>query len=281
MNAMARALPLIALAVGAFAAACGGTTTSNDKGPGSGGAAAGAGASAAGGPAAGGSTGAGGTPKGSGGTTGNGGTTGSGGKSAAGGKSTSGGASSSGGASQGAGGAPSAGGKASSGGSLGAGGAPSDGGTAPIAGCEDAVVSTVSWGSNGGLVRYQDTSKLDPPRAYTHMRDNLGNAAPITCHTELAGCPSLAIAEINRALVNPTVRGALAMHTVYGVDSRPVDGTVFRIQLGADYLDVGTPCGMPPSGCTQIPAVVQGLVDGLTAVDGTELAKTACKSVFP
>jgi hypothetical protein len=269
---MDRASAIIALAAAASLVACGQTTTSKDTdASASGGSPGSGGASASGGSGPGGDAGA---------SNGSGGTTGSGGKSAAGGKSASGGVPSSGGT-QSAGGRASAGGKTSSGGSSGASGAPTDAGPTTDAGCDDAVVSSVSWGSNGGLVRYQDTSKLDPPRAYTHERDNQGNALPISCHTELAGCPSSAIAEINRALQDAMVKSALAAHTVFGVDSRPVDGMVFRIQVGSDYVDVGSACPPPSSSCRPIPPIVERLRQLLTSIDTAELAKADCAGKFP
>jgi hypothetical protein len=276
MDAMDRASAIIALAAAASLVACGQTTTSKDTdASASGGSPGSGGASASGGSGTGGAAGA------SQGGRGGGGTTGSGGKSAAGGKSASGGGPSSGGATQSAGGRASAGGKTSSGSSSGASGAPTDAGPAIDAGCDDAVVSSVSWGSNGGLVRYQDTSKLDPPRAYTHERDNQGNALPITCHTELAGCPSAKIAEINGALQDLTVTAALAAHTVFGVDSRPVDGAVFRIQVGGGYVDVGSACPPQSSSCRPIPPIVERLRLLLTSIDTAELAKADCAGKFP
>jgi hypothetical protein len=59
-----------------------------------------------------------------------------------------------------------------------------------------------------------------------------------------------------------------------------VDGVVFRITVGKDYVDVGSPCGAGASGCISIPATVQALVDDLKALDAQELAKKACTDIF-
>jgi hypothetical protein len=182
-----------------------------------------------------------------------------------------------------------AGSGAASGGSSGrpsTGGAPNDAGgpdgsSAPDSGCVDySNLYVFTWGSNGGLVAYVDTSKLDTPNVYTHSRDQLRNGAPLMCQTRVAGCPSPLLAEINAGLESSVVMDAIRAHTVYGVDSRPVDGTVFRITIGSDYVDVGGPCAGAGTGCIAIPAVVQTLVNNLKALDAQELAKKACTDVF-
>ena len=177
----------------------------------------------------------------------------------------------------------------SSGGSGGhsTGGTASDAGTGdgspsvPDGGCDDfANLYTVSWGSNGGLVAYQDTSRLSTPRVYEHSRDRFTNAMPMKCQTEVAGCPSRLITDINAGFADSSVMAALKAHAVYGVDSRPVDGAVFRITVGNDYVDVGSPCGSGASSCVAIPPAVQKLADLLMALDAQELAKKACTDVF-
>jgi hypothetical protein len=198
----------------------------------------------------------------------------------------------------GSGGAQSSGGTPSSGGSSGGGaggasghpstdGGASDAGSSdasnviPDGGCDDnANTDLVSWGSDGGLVASRDTSSLATPHTYTHSRDRFTNALPLMCQTEVAGCPSNLLADINAELASAAVTGALAAHTVYGVDNRASDGTVFRITMGNDYVDVGNPCGTGASGCVAIPPVVQALVDHLNALDAQELAKKACTDVF-
>lgn len=201
-----------------------------------------------------------------------------------------------GGRDTGAGGATSSGGKGGNGGGAangGAGGRPSTGGIPNDAGGPDgsspfdggcasySTLYTFSWGYNGGLVAYVDTSRLDTPTVYTHSRDQVRNGmGTIMCQTQVAGCPSPLLAEINAGLESTVVMNALRAHTVYGVDSRPVDGSVFRVTVGNDYVDVGGPCGGSGTGCIAIPPVVQQLVDALKAVDAQELAKKACVDVF-
>jgi hypothetical protein len=54
--------------------------------------------------------------------------------------------------------------------------------------------------------------------------------------------------------------GWAVRHTVFGVDTRLVDGQVFRIELGSDYLDVGTDCAPTSSSCRPTLPEVQFLV---------------------
>jgi hypothetical protein len=85
-----------------------------------------------------------------------------------------------------------------------------------------------------------------------------------------------------RALSDPDVQQAVAQHEVlYGVDSRPVDGTVVRIRIGSSVIDVGSPC--PTSGgggCDPIPTGVSALADLLRAIDAEQLALQPCSGMF-
>jgi hypothetical protein len=101
----------------------------------------------------------------------------------------------------------------------------------------------------------------------------------LTCTTE-PGCPAAIIAEINRALQTSAVQSALAAHTLFGVDSRPSDGQVFRVSIGSGYLDVGTECPPPSSSCRPVLPEVQALVNALQVLDVQELRKPACTAVL-
>ena len=85
---------------------------------------------------------------------------------------------------------------------------------------------------------------------------------------------------INRAVASPVVQAALAAHTVFGMDTRFLDGQVFRVSLGSDYVDVGTQCDPVSSVCRAVPPGVQALVDALEALDAQELSKPECVSAF-
>jgi hypothetical protein len=129
---------------------------------------------------------------------------------------------------------------------------------------------------DGGFVAYADTSRLTPCRSYRHERDLFTNAAPLSCTSEIAGCPSRAVDAVERELRGAEFQAALQNHALFGGDPRPVDGQVFRISIGSDFVDVGPPC----TGCPEIPPAIQALVDLLQGIDEVELAKEACSSVF-
>jgi hypothetical protein len=133
---------------------------------------------------------------------------------------------------------------------------------------------------NGGLVAYQDTSRLGPCRSYTHERDTFMNRLPDMCNATVPGCPSRTIEQIDRAVRDPTVSSAMASHMLYGVDSRPVDGQVFRIGVGNDFIDIGQPCRAGAVNCNVAPAIVMDLMNVLQALDDAELAVEPCKSTF-
>jgi len=72
---------------------------------------------------------------------------------------------------------------------------------------------------------------------------------------------------------------ASASTPVYGEDSRPVDGTVFRITRNGKSIDVGSPCGSPAPACVAIPPGVNALASVLRSLDTQELAKPACDAL--
>ena len=156
------------------------------------------------------------------------------------------------------------------------------GGTTGTGGaCNDCLpMYDLHWGMNGGMVIYADTSYLGPCRGYTHQRDYFANAAPPTCTQTLPGCPDRTMDRIIADTSDPGFTTALANHTLYGTDPRPVDGQVLRIGIGNDYIDIGTPCYSTPASCSTMPNAIVDLVTILQSVDQTELATAACKAVF-
>jgi hypothetical protein len=270
---------LLAALLGAFAvAACGGSTTSGvgqssantRDGGGSGGASASGGASSGGASSGGASTTFGAGSAGGGGASSGGTSTGSGGAST-------GGAGGSAGSGTGGMGSvdASAGGAASGDASIYEGGL-FDGGTCLE--CMPAV--DLHWGQDGGLVLYTETSRLGPCRSYSHERTPTTTKPPtLSCTLEFVGCPERTVSNIIRMLEAPEVKKALASHTVFGVDSRPVDGQVLRIGVGSDFFDVGSPCAGAP-GCVAIPWRVRYLAELLGAVDYVALRTAPCSSTF-
>jgi len=78
----------------------------------------------------------------------------------------------------------------------------------------------------------------------------------------------------------PAFNAALTGHTLYGSDPRPVDGQVFRISIGNDFIDVGPNCEDNPTSCPNMPEPVRRLVTLLRDLDSAMLAVEPCKSVF-
>jgi hypothetical protein len=85
-----------------------------------------------------------------------------------------------------------------------------------------------------------------------------------TCENEIATGAPIEPDAIDAAFAHPDVQAAFAAApTLFGVDSRPVDGQVYRIELGNTAIEVGGPCGSGGGlggACTEIPRGVADLV---------------------
>ena len=150
--------------------------------------------------------------------------------------------------------------------------------------CSDCVTGTLSWGDNGGLVAY---------RGRELPRDVQGLPAQAIGSTSTAGrsrAPRRS-ARATRLLSRSetwsarsrtrtsSLRSRSRQHLFYGVDSRPVDGTVFRITRNGKSIDVGGACGSSPApACVPIPPGVDALASALRSLDTQELAKPACNA---
>jgi hypothetical protein len=217
----------------------------------------------------------------------------------------------SGGAKQGTGGTPSGGGASSTGGVAGAGqggraaGGTSSGGTSGAgaggasgastgganaggASAEGGVCNLclltydLHWGQNGGFVAYVETSRLGPCAAYSHERTPTTTDPPsLICNDHISACPGSSLDGIITAMSAPAFQTAMQNHTLYGNDPRPVDGQVFRIGIGNDFIDIGPNCESDPTACPTMPEPVANMAKLLRDLDATELAKDPCKSVFP
>jgi len=149
--------------------------------------------------------------------------------------------------------------------------------------CSDCVTGTLSWGDNGGLVAYRDESSLAACRDFQRKRSTSSDGGSLSCTTQLGACDAgpVAVGDVERALAHPDVVAAFAAATtpVYGVDSRPVDGTVFEITRNGRSIDVGGDCGSSPApACVPIPPGVGALASVLKSLDTQELAKPACNA---
>ncbi|HEX2677809.1 MAG TPA: hypothetical protein VHM19_14250 [Polyangiales bacterium] len=160
-----------------------------------------------------------------------------------------------------------------------------DGGAAP---CSPCIGKTVGWGPNGGFVAYTDHSELTQCNEYHHKREPAGRGPmdpAIECERPVPcmGSGLHGIADVLQALQHPDVVAARKNAMVlYGYDSRPVDGTVFRIELPGSVIDVGGACQSSGGGgaCTDIPAGVAALKALLESIDSEQLAIEPCLAKF-
>jgi hypothetical protein len=144
------------------------------------------------------------------------------------------------------------------------------------------LIDRMSWGSNGGFVAYVETSSLVPCKTFVHQRDPLVTAPPtLMCSQELGACANaISATQVLQALAHADVRTAIAAAPVlYGRDTRPVDGVVFRIQIGSAVVEVGLPCN-GSTACTPIPPGVDMLAALLRQLTTQELGRGPCQDTF-
>jgi hypothetical protein len=158
--------------------------------------------------------------------------------------------------------------------------------------CAPTLSTTVRFGRDGGLVPFVDRNVIAPPASFRIERRSGGSMGTVSamCETTLPGCNTadmVDVGELNAALAARDVQSALGfargmpmMEALYGTDPRPMDGTVFVIEVDGARLLVGAPCrvGMM-AGCLATPVGVQRLVDVLTALRDQEVLRPACMAL--
>ncbi len=165
---------------------------------------------------------------------------------------------------------------------------PTDGSTSDAgvdAGSEpsnECASTAVTWGQDGGLAAYRDGFSLSPCRTFTFTR--VGEAVDggdASCTNEVAVVAPLNLASVNAALADVDVVHALAAAAItYGVDARPVDGTVFRFVVGGATVDVGGACPASPGpGCKPIPKGVAALQTVLEGLANQQRALAPCMTL--
>ena len=166
-------------------------------------------------------------------------------------------------------------GQGGSGGSADA-GMPADGGM-PLAGCLD---QTLRFGWDGGFVAFIDVVTISPCRTFVVEREGRSTVGTETCQNEIATDAAIDADLVAAALGQAEVLLAFAAAPkLFGVDSRPSDGQVYRIERGDAAIEVGGPCG---SGgglggpCTEIPQGVADLVDVLQDLEQQQRALPDC-----
>ena len=148
----------------------------------------------------------------------------------------------------------------------------------------------MTFGSDGGLVIYQDEYSLDPKAGLSITRTYYGRASVDgpsvrTCTPPLPACDAssvVSLATIAADLAAADVQAAFQAGTTqsYGVDTRPMDGTMWSIALtsGGKVL-VGTPCTSTSGACVAIPTGVKRLADDLRSLATAGAAAAECKGL--
>lgn len=150
------------------------------------------------------------------------------------------------------------------------------------AGCS--LDNAYTYGETGGFVAYVDVTTLMPPTGYGRVRSS-GSGAPAGSCTQTiptCGAGGVSVGDVTRAVGDPDVQAALALagDTVFGLDSRPVDGSVFLFRRAGDghgFL-VGGDCA-GSTGCRPVPPGIAALVTVLRSLDTQELALPGCEAL--
>lgn len=152
------------------------------------------------------------------------------------------------------------------------------------AGCT--LPATFRYGPTGGLVAFHQETILSPAASYEHIRTSVGlpEAPELSCSPTLPACGDstlIDISDVLRNLADADVVTALAMAAppLYGLDSRPTDGSMFQV-LRADghgFL-VGPPCTTGEFCHGTVPAGIAQLVTYLLALDQQQIADASCSA---
>ena len=149
----------------------------------------------------------------------------------------------------------------------------------------------LTFGSNGGMVFYQDGYSLDGgghmtvTRTYT-LRAGMDGPQVRSCSPTLPACGApgvVSISTIAQDLTDADVQAAFALTTshVYGVDTRPEDGAVWSItRASGGNILVGSPCASPTmNSCQPIPPGIQRLANDTQSLAAAATASPACASL--
>jgi hypothetical protein len=140
--------------------------------------------------------------------------------------------------------------------------------------CPVCLDGTYEFGWIGGMGAWVESFSVAPCASLAARREDYGGTVLASCDADISGCdPAAAVvtsAHVTAAIAAADVQTAFGLGSVlYGNDSRPVDGAVFRIARGgttvAEIL-VGDPCGAVDPGCLPVPAGVAHLRDVLQAL---------------
>jgi len=149
--------------------------------------------------------------------------------------------------------------------------------------------TTYTFGYSGGLVAYTSSASIAPGRVFTYTRTpvrGFPDAGPSSCTTSIDHCSVTTVGRITtlhliNALNNSDVMAAFngSRDTLYGRDTRPVDGSIFIInRMDGARIQIGSPCS-GASGCIEIPAGVAQLQEVLNNLINQELQNPQCSAL--
>jgi hypothetical protein len=136
-----------------------------------------------------------------------------------------------------------------------------------------AFVAAYAFGDDGGFRAFSEESTLSAPRTHAIERMNFGAASDgkLTCAREVpcASATAVTVPAIEAAVANADVQAALAKAPgmVYGTDSRPVDGTVFKFARGDRTFFVGGGNAVP-AGLRALEALLRKLTEETKSTAG-------------
>jgi hypothetical protein len=141
-----------------------------------------------------------------------------------------------------------------------------DAGAMPDAAETSCLEHTIRWGGDGGLVAMRTQFSLESCATYRVSEITLGQEPRQLCLNEVPRDALITVDDINALIAADDVQEAMAhAPIVFGVDSRPVDGVLLRIEIDGAIIDVGQPCASSPT-CSATPAGVTALADALDAL---------------
>lgn len=144
------------------------------------------------------------------------------------------------------------------------------------------TVSTV-----GGLVSYSDVALLSQSGDFTFTRTWATDAGPTSrsCSPGLPACgdpDKIDVNEIAWDLADPDVMLAFTLPApaLYGVDTRPADGSLYQIvRSSGGTIQVGSDCPVSSSSCRPIPAGIARLAADLRKLIDAQTTGIACENV--
>jgi hypothetical protein len=147
--------------------------------------------------------------------------------------------------------------------------------------------ATFHYGPDGGLVAFHQETILSPAASYQRIRTSPGlpEAPELSCSPALPACGDstlLDISDVLRDLADTDVVAALAMSTppLYGLDSRPTDGTMYQVLRADGHGFLAGPACTTGEFCHgAVPAGIMRLVTDLQALDQQQLADPSCSAL--